>query len=440
MQLSLASCASHFTDPWVAVAVLGAFGALFLLAALVDCPDVRARRVVFAACTAYAIYLCFLQPFGKQFNYMIYSYNAELTLEGLPAFGRQNPPEQLPSYALAYFMDYTGAQHLLYVGLEFLSRELAEVSTAFGFRLYHFFWYILSLVLLYKRARGERGIGGSTFTAALLVFHFAASIVFIVGRWEDKLVFFGLPLAIVCLLERKSLFAAAALIGAAATFNGISILFLPSFVIYCAQVRRSLPWRELLVLLIAAGLLMLPFFPESLSGWHYRSQRLAIPEPFWFSIFLPVKEIYFPQLPPLAQGITAILCALAITCRRMRITVALGLSVAALLTFSSFNASSRIVPPTLLLLALVPNLTASEALRVALALAAHALIQFGFSPANITNFHVFLAHLPLLYVIWLLYRKSHTRRSVTGVSGEVSMTASCDSKNLKTDVAGEAAG
>jgi len=118
----------------------GLFFIIFFLIFPIKKYDKLLVNRIIAACCLWWILLVFIYP-PKGYNYKIYSYNAHLTLTGQKAFDRENVNSsfnQENSYFHdAKYLDYTGAQHLLYVLIEYLNlSHLNSKLYGFGFQIW----------------------------------------------------------------------------------------------------------------------------------------------------------------------------------------------------------------------------------------------------------------------------------------------------------------
>lgn len=338
-------------------------------------------------------------------NYQIYRYNAGLTLAGSPAFGRADDPAvddaREPHKSPAY-LDYTGAQHLIYVGLAALAPPGAHPRLlGLGFQLWS-----LAIGGLLLWALAEYGQAGAAAAAPLVVmaFHPVFSLHWLVYSWEDKAGFALVPLALLLLIRRRRLAAAAAGLGLAVSLNGLLVFWLPLFGLYLYQRHgRSRAFLRLLGLVGLGALIgLIPFFPASLSGWAYRAARMSAEQPFWFSIYLLLPPgLYHPLLDKALIGAAAAISTWLYGRGRLSLTDGLVVAVALVLLLGPYNVIARVLPLLLLIMALAPGTSVQDWLGFCGVITLYFLVSLGYSPATIRAGHVLVFYLPVAWTIGL---------------------------------------
>lgn len=196
----------------------------------------------------------------------------------------------------AAYLDYSGAQDLVYVILTKINELGGKHIAGLGFRLWTLFWCATALGLIYWRRNSTSAPALSAVIIPAMFFSFEPifSDHLYMRSWEDKLPFFVLPLLTLALWEKGKVNLASAVVGFASTFNGSLIWFTPIWTVYLIKTlgRRSI--APIGIFVFAALVTFLPYFPSGLSGWHNRSHLVGLP-PFWFSIYLPISKFTLPE-------------------------------------------------------------------------------------------------------------------------------------------------
>ena len=392
----------------IGICVLAIFFALLLLRREVG---LKWINTLFIACALWSILIILTFP-PRGSNYQIYRYNASLTLSGMPAFGRDSIPEdgrhgssvQNPRY-----LDYTGMQHLLYVGMTCLDLSGIHPSLAgFGFQLWSFTCIVVALLLI---RYGKGAVTGDSMiqkalSATILSFHPVLVLHWLVYGWEDKVIYLVLPLFLAFLLDTGALTLSALLIGCAVGLNGLFIFFVPTFLLHVFRTQGRRTWLYLGLLGLSLVGAMLPFFPESQSGWANRMARMNAPTPFWFSIYLLLPTgIYTPTLDKAIVAILAIASTLAYWLKRLDIRDMIIMSTSLVIMLGPFNVPQRVVPLIMLIAIFTPCKSRGYWIAFTVVLSVLLLVGRGLDPRNITPLHVATFHIPYLWVLGLYVYK-----------------------------------
>jgi hypothetical protein len=303
------------------------------------------------------------------------------------------------------YLDYTGMQHLLYVGMTYLDLSGIHPSLAgFGFQLWSLTCLVVALLLI---RYGKGAVTGDSliqkaFPATMLCFHPVLVLHWLVYGWEDKVIFLVLPLLLACLLDAGALALSALLIGCTIGLNGLFVFFVPTFVLHAFRVQGKRTWLYAGLLGLGLVVAMLPFFPESLAGWANRMARMNSPTPFWFSIYLMLPAgIYTPTLDKAIVAILAIASTLAYWTKRFDIRDMIIISTCLVIMLGPFNVVQRVAPLILLIAIFTPDKSRRYWLVFAVVLSVLLLVGRGLNPGNITPLHVAVFHIPCLWVLGL---------------------------------------
>ena len=346
------------------------------------------------------------------FNFDIYRHNARLTLAGLPEFGRAPSPED-GSYGTSprhpRYLDYTGAQHLVYVALSRIDASPLRFGVAdVGFRL----WSVLCVGLVvwivgrWTAAMAGGHAGSAIWPAALVTFHPAFGLFMVVLSWEDKLSFLLLPLSVALLLSRGRPGPAAFATGVTIGLNGLLIPFVPVLLIW--EARQG--WRALCrgagMLAAGTGLTLLPFFPGALSGWHHRAERMAASQPGWFSIFgLLPAHTYTPTVYAGTFCLAVVVLVAAFWVKRISILDALVAGVGMVLVLAPYSSPQGILPFVALVGILSPGMRLRDWLALAAMLLVYLFLAEPLDPRTIQPVHIAVFHLPVLWSLGVYVSK-----------------------------------
>lgn len=299
--------------------------------------------LLMALCLSWCAQVFIQQPSG--YNLSIYRFNAALSLDGKSAYVRSVPPdcfygscEQHPRY-----LDYSGAQHALYVFAEKISRLLGGAA---GYMAYQAVLGALTLILVVVLGHWR---ALSLIAAAVILFNPIVTNLLLFPSWEDKLFFVIFPLAVVVLSE-KNLFRTAAMVaGVGSVFNGSTALLLVPLLI----LRRN-QWGEMLgfaVVGICIGLI--PFVPDSAYGWLNRASRMSIEKPFWFSPYILLPEgFYSPIVNLWVTIVSTIVFYFSFFRNLISFRAMVVFCVFIVSALGPFTAPSKLLPVVLLVLAL----------------------------------------------------------------------------------------
>jgi hypothetical protein len=339
------------------------------------------RRYLLLTIILWGVLFLAYPPSG--FDLAIYQHNALLTLAGQPAFGRPiTDAMMLPSHPA--YLDYTGAQHLVYTLL----------AAANGFALYALALVGLAFVLLWKHSKEA---------ALILVFSPAFLAVFGAGAWTDKLIFIVIPLMALLLKSRPVVLAA--FVGVVIGFNGLLLYFAPVALILAWRAKQLIP----AALAMGAGfvLLILPFFPDSLSGWQYRAGRMALDEPFWWSFWRLLPDGWYAPILDRLLGVgMAGVAAMAYWRRWITLETALLIAVSCVALTGVYNSETRVLPIALLIMALARARRAEW--LVFAALTSVYLVLTSVANANITAGQVTAFWMPVCFAGVVFVRRRLT--------------------------------
>lgn len=374
---------------------------------------------IIAACCLWWLLLVYIYP-PKGFNYNIYTYNASLTIYGQEAYNRDDIPvskKNGESFSDPKCLDYTGAQHLLYVFLEYI--DLYKINSnlsAFGFRL----WMLLNisiilLLIFYLYDKREDEVDANNVWPILFV-SFCPIIPFyiLITEWEDKLIFLLIPLLVLFLLRNKKYQITSFLLGFIIAFNGLSIFFLPIYLIFLHREVKKHLFINYLMVLLGVFIAMIPFFPESLSGWSNRFNRTSASAPFWFSFysFLP-DGLYTPQLNSLIIILVCIFSLLLYIFRRINLIDALIISVSVVILLSPYNGVARVIPLIMLVSILTPNSTKYNWISLSFVLSIYILVDNGYIVPIINTGNTILFYVPILYSFTIyIYQRAKFGHSI----------------------------
>ncbi len=380
--------------------------------------DYEITQRIILACCIWWMFIVFIYP-PKGFNYKIYTYNASLTLNGQQAFGR-TPSVPEGKYGVSplnsRYLDYTGAQHLLYVVLEAINLSyLNQNLSGFGFQL----WILLNAVTIILLINYMGDSNDESFNVhkicAIIIFTFCPVNLFyiIISSWEDKLIFLLLPLLLFFLIERKKYKLASLLIGITVSFNGLLILFIPIYLIFLFRKANSELWINLGLIISGAALAFIPFFPESFKGWINRVNRTDLSVPFWYSIysFLPAGS-YSPLINKLIIIFASLITYILYFSKRINLIDSLIISVFIIIILNPYNAISRVIPLILLLAYFTPDMKKYNWLILAASLFLYFLIDNGYMTPTVNTANIAVFYIPLLYsVLTYIYKRFIQQRS-----------------------------
>ena len=370
-----------------------------------------AYRIV-AACCLWWIILVFIYP-PKGNNYKIYRYNAALTISGQKAFGRvdnyQYKKGDAASYTDAKYLDYTGAQHFVYVLMaEFSFSQINSKFQGLGFQL----WTILiisTIILLisYLMDFSNESIeSGKLWPIIFISFLPIISFYNIIASWEDKLIFLLIPLLLLLLIKRKKLRIASFIIGLVISYNGATVFFLPVYLIYLFQENKENIWQNILLMFAGVIIALIPYFPESLNGWTNRMIRMDITKPFWYSFYsLLPSGIYSPLLNNIIIIVISLLTMVLFYYKKINIIDALIISISIVIMFSPYNGVSRVIPLILLLAIMTPNMKRINWILLGIFLFIFLTFDNGYITPVVNTENTILFYIPVLFSFGLYIYK-----------------------------------
>lgn len=364
-------------------------------------------------CLIWWIFLSFVF-FPKGQNFKIYRYNAEQTLYNFEAFGRpenKESGEYGKSYKHPSYLDYSGAQHLIYVTLA--SINLSNISPKLesaGFQLWNVLLFILSILFIAKlKKTNEEDNTNSILSICFLAFNPVFAQFWLISSWEDKIIFLAIPLVLLYLIQQKRLLLSSFFTGTVVTFNSLLVFFVP--VLYAYLLKEKVQKKHFHIVLFFSGvaLTLIPFFPESLYGWMNRSERMNIKTPFWYSVYsLLPAGIYSPILNYLI-----IICAVTATLfffwkEKIDLNDAMILSILILIFLGPFNNVARTIPIIMLIIILTPHKNKLYWAITFIILSIYFSFGWIFSFSNIQYFDLILFHFPIVFIIVLyILKRNH---------------------------------
>lgn len=371
-----------------------------------------AYRII-AACCLWWILIVFIYP-PKGYNYKIYSYNASLTLNGQKAFDREkvnlNVKDEISYYHDAKYLDYTGAQHLLYVLMESLNLSRINPNlSGLGYQLWTVINFSIILLLIFYLNNSFQDETEAPKIWPIIFITFCPLIPFYIfmSSWEDKLIFLLIPLLSLVLIQRKKYKVTSFFLGFIAAFNGLTIFFLPIYLIFLFNEIKKDFWINIGIILTGIVIAMIPSFPESLSGWTNRIIRVNTSEPFWYSFysFLP-KGFYTPLLNKLLMMLVSLATIILFALKKINLVDSLIISISIVILFSPFNVIPRVIPIILFITILTPNINKYNWLTLALFLYVFLLFDNGYITPIVNTENTILFYIPILYAFALyLYKR-----------------------------------
>jgi len=367
---------------------------------------------IIAACCLWWILLVFIYP-PKGYNYKIYSYNAHLTLTGQKAFDRENVNSsfnQENSYFHdAKYLDYTGAQHLLYVLIEYLNlSHLNSKLYGFGFQIWTIinFSTILLLIFYLNNSLSQEMNAPMVFSIIMITFFPVFPFYMIISSWQDKLIFLLIPLLLLFLIQSKKIKLTSFSIGFTAAFNGLTIFFIPLYLIFLFREVKKDFWLNVMLIFAGIFVALVPFFPESISGWKYRLIRLNSDKPFWFSFYsLFNNSFYSPILNKLIMVFVCLVTILLYKIKKINLVDSLIISISIIIMISPFNDVARVIPIILLVTLLTPNISNYNWLTLILLLFLFFSFDTGYITPIVNNDNTILFYSPVLYSYILYFYK-----------------------------------
>jgi hypothetical protein len=151
---------------------------------------------------------------------------------------------------------------------------------------------------------------------------------------------------------------------------------------------------------ISAAVFMIPYFPESLGNWKFRSMHMMFGRPFWYATYLPISNFYFKGLNIVTiwacVGVVTILFVL----QKIKLDSAFALIIIAALCLDVYNSINRMLI-AIVLVAVLGNLNMKQTLTLAGAMFVFIPLQ-PYTPETITNFHILIFHIPVTlgFLFW----------------------------------------
>ena len=250
------------------------------------------------------------------------------------------------SFKRPAYLDYTGLQLAVYNVC--YAVPILVWSGLDGFVLYSAVLWALAALCVYRLYLDNQIKRAHYYWFFAFLFAPYLWYVLFVRSYEDKALYLLLPAAVMLAYQRSPALAGA-LVGVLTGLIGVPIFVVPILLLFAIRQGETKRESTALVMKVAAmfvvGLLvsMVPFFPESLVGWERRS-ALEASQPFWFSGWLVLGDIYFAGLNKLTILALSIAVYLLYGTRRLTFNAALVLLVTFPLFFSVTMNSQRIVP------------------------------------------------------------------------------------------------
>ncbi len=422
MSLLIQSFVAFFRSPLTTLFLGVQILALGLLLWLIRAGRLRVPHILAISVVWWAALSFWFIPQG--FNYSIYRYNATLTLAGKPAFARpvaSDSDVQPEPYTQPLYLDYTGAQHLLYVLMTALSYGSTHLRLmGIGFQVWSFVTggVLLWLLVLYGRSKTGQNDVLVAVPLVVLVFHPIFSLHWLIYSWEDKVIFALIPLAMVVCIRQRWLTAAALSVGCILSLNGFVVFWLPACVwyLYLHYGFKRQFFQLILWIGLGAALCLVPFFPDSLSGWVYRAARMSAPTPFWFSIYLLLPPgFYHPLLDKAIVGTLALGSTWLYWRRRVSLTDMLVVAISLTVMFGPYNGVSRVLPVLFAIMVLTPQVSFHDWIWFCGVISLYFFVSLGFTPANIQTIHVAVFYAPVVWVMGMYFfkRRQGNRAEVT---------------------------
>jgi hypothetical protein len=284
------------------------------------------------------------------FNLRLYRYLVHLDSVGVspfrgPAAASTDPDDSFrdPRYA-----DVTGLQVWVYRGLvAFEARTGVDGFVAGSFVMLYAALAVVTW-LAWRRRLGLR-----TFVLFVLLFLSRGLWYRLFERsYEDKALYLLVPVLLYAVSLGAGLCATAALAGIGTALVGIPAFLFAAVLLDHASGTPTRGRREIVVasilFLAAFALGMIPYFPESLTGWRHRFELEASPTPIWFSIWqlLPAYPAHLNRAVIL--GCTG-LTTYALFRRRLDLLAGLVLIQSYFFVFSITAGGQRVIPSLILL-------------------------------------------------------------------------------------------
>lgn len=387
---------------------MAVFTAIFIVVLLVIATVDTYRKsavlgIVIAGFVWWIVLVMMYPPHGP--NYNIYSYNAFQTLHGKNMYDQRSVRTTEARFTDPKYLDYTGAQHLLYVCMEFIRIGTIDRNlSAFGYRL----WMLINIsgiLLLIPYLYASRGKTIEPNAArALLFISFCPVIPFylLIAQWQDKFGFLLLPLLVYYLLQRKRFRTTSFLLGVIAALNGLTVFFIPAYVLYLFKVYNERRTKILIDLgSMAAGFVitMIPYFPESMAGWSHRFVRTNSDTPFWFSFYSFLPSGMYSHL--VNDGLMLAGCS-AVTVlyglKKIYLTDALIASVSLVVLLSPYNVIARVVPLIIFIAVLTPEMKKYDWIVLSVIMYVFVLFDNGQTVPVIDSGNTLLFYIPVAYI------------------------------------------
>ncbi|MCZ2222561.1 MAG: hypothetical protein LC122_02910 [Chitinophagales bacterium] len=189
-------------------------------------------------------------------------------------------------------------------------------------------------------------------------------------------------------------------------FNGLTIFFLPIYIIFLFREVKKDFLLNFIIIFIGIIVTMIPFFPESLSAWANRYTRTNVSKPFWFSFYLFLQEGYYsPLVNNILITVTSLTIILLFLIRKINLIDSLIFAISIVILFSPYNGVARVIPLILLITILSPNISRFNWFSLGLVLYIYLLLDNGYTIPVITVGNTVLFYIPILYVFVIYFYK-----------------------------------
>ena len=201
------------------------------------------------------------------------------------------------------------------------------------------------------------------------------------------------------------------MLGVFAAFNGILLFFIPVYLIYLRRNVKEGFFKNLVLIFIGVVAALMPFFPESFSGWLNRFNRTNMQGTMWYSIysFFPGRW-YSPFLNKFLILLAASFLILFYYLKKLNLKDSILIAVGIVILLSPYNAIARVLPYLILVSVFTPQMKNINWILMVIFLFTYFLIDNGFSPPVINMQNLILFHVPILLVIFTyIFKRGHLK-------------------------------
>jgi hypothetical protein len=340
-------------------------------------------------------------------DYMIYSYNASLTLKHKDAFSKSDKKFD-ENWENPKYLDYTGAQHLLYIAMQLLSfSNMSYIFYGFGFQLWSIITFIICawLILSLGKIKAPQDYLKEFRLLLLLTFNPVMLYFFIISSWEDKMMFIIIPLLIFYLLRKGKLSYTSIVIGSALTFNGLTAIFLPVYLIYIYRKDKKHVFLHLGLIILSALIVFIPFFPESLNGWNNRIIRISSENAFRYSIYkLFPSNLYSPMLYRAITFLATFMLVALFWLKKINLYDGLLFSLYIIVILSPYNSIVRAITLIFVTVVFIREFSLKEWFYLNLIFLLFFMVRNGIGDLKINYLSNFIFQIPMIW-IFIMYLK-----------------------------------